>query len=98
MDGNRVEQNTAELEALRGETSHFLAKRLVLWAIRWLIGFAIIAAVDYFYDGVGWLWWAGGGLAATTLILMLAVHVIMARKFAQARDKLDEMNRVSEED
>ncbi|MDH3595231.1 MAG: hypothetical protein OEU09_18710 [Rhodospirillales bacterium] len=92
MDGHPAGQSTAELEALRGETDRFLTKRLVLWAIRWIIGFAIIAAVDYFFDGVGWLWWAGGALAATTLILMLVMHWIMARKYAEVQGKLDELN------
>lgn len=100
MDEDIVRESAAELSALRAHTHMYVAKRLVTWAVRWIIGFAIIGAVTYFYDGLAWLWWAGIGLAGTSLVLMFVMHWLMSNKLASVEgelNKLDEMIRDSGE-
>lgn len=101
MDGNIVEESAAELSELRAETRRYVKRRIVTWAARWLIGFAIIGAVTWVYDGLGWLWWAGVALAGTSLVMMLVMHWLMARKLAEAQgclDTLDALLREAEEE
>jgi hypothetical protein len=53
------EEEAAALRTLEGETANFFRRRLVLWAVRWVIGFAIIAVVVHFQPDWFWLWWVG---------------------------------------
>ena len=40
-----------------------VSRRLILWAVRWIIGFGVIALVVYFQPAWSWLWRVGGCIA-----------------------------------
>ena len=98
--GNEPDRDPAwaQLEEFRRETaeaglgwSAFLRRRLLLWALRWLIGFSGIFLVTHFYPGLAWLWWAGAGLALLSLCWLFAAQRLLARKFARAEAAGDEL-------
>lgn len=97
MDENIARESAAELNQLRQETKRFVGKRIVMWAVRWAIGFAVIGAVTYFYEGLDWLWWAGLGLAGTSLVLMFTMHWVMSRKLAGVQGDLDRLDAMIKE-
>jgi hypothetical protein len=47
---------THDLDHIRSDTTSFLKQRLVMWAVRWCIGFAIIWVVVSFWPNLDWLW------------------------------------------
>lgn len=55
-------------------------RHLGLWAIRWTVGFSIVAAVYYFNRDWTWLWWWALGLALALPALTLAVDALVNRK------------------
>lgn len=97
MDGNIARESAAELNLLRQDANRFVGRRIVMWAVRWVIGFAVIGAVTYFNEGFDWLWWAGLGLAGTSLVLMLVMHWLMARKLAGVQGDLDRLDAIIKE-
>lgn len=87
-----------ELERLDASTATFGTRRMVLWAIRWAMGFAVIAVVVHFHPDWSWLWWAGAGLAAPMPIMLLAGHWIIGRRSRQARAALLELDSALDEE
>lgn len=83
-----LEGNLAELDRIDNEAGRFLKRRMILWAIRWATGFAVIAVLVHFYPKWAWLWWVGALLAAVTPIMAFVTYVILDRKSRQARASL----------
>ena len=46
-----------ELHAISANVTQAVRRRLILWAIRWLIGFGAIAILTHFWSASSWLWW-----------------------------------------
>lgn len=90
LDDLDMEQPLAELKAF---SSGFLKRELTFWAIRWIIGFGIIAAVVHYYPDWSWLWWAGAIVACITLTTLLLAHAFLKRKLAQTEQKITDLDR-----
>ena len=86
-----------ELHAISANVTQAVRRRLILWAIRWLIGFGAIAILTHFWSASSWLWWVGGAVAALSLGATLIMHFIMQRKIAAVRTKIDEAERLAVE-
>lgn len=88
---NQADQNREELNDLQQDTSAFLKRRLILWAVRWTIGFAIIGVVVYFNPQWSWLWWAGVGFAALTPLIALISQWLIRRLVRRTEKALAEL-------
>lgn len=77
-----------ELQSLRSDWSAFSRRRLVLWGVRWTIGFAIIGVVVYSNPEWSWLWWFGLGFALLTPITASIGQRIVSRKLREAEKSL----------
>lgn len=82
--------DTSELVSLSAGLTQSLQRRLVMWAVRWLIGFGIVAAVVHFWPSVAWLWWAAAAVAALSLITLLIVHFVVQRRIGVAQARIAE--------
>lgn len=80
-----------ELGNLEHSWKNLVAYKLRMWAIRWVIGFALIGAITYFYPGLWWLWWAGLGVALVSLAVILAIALSARRRFTATRKSLIEI-------
>ena len=85
------------LNTLAADFTQSISRRLILWAVRWIIGFGIIALAAYFQPEWSWLWWVGGSIAALSLAITLTMHFVMQRKFAEVRRKMEEAERLAAE-
>lgn len=72
-----------------------LRRRLVLWAIRWTVGFIGIGIAVYLRPTLAWLFWAGAGLAGVSLVLMLTVHRVTVRRLATAERRIQESEQIA---
>ena len=86
-------ENGEELRSLRRGWSAFSYRRLVLWLIRWTIGFALIALVAALYPEVSWLWWVGIGFAMLTPVMAMASQWFPSRKLRQVGSALAELEK-----
>jgi len=80
-----------ELEGLRDESTLFVKQRLLMWAIRWIIGFAIISAVVAYQPQWSWLWWVGGGAALVSLVLVLAGDWLIQKRIDKSERRAREL-------
>ena len=81
-----------ELPAMQRGFADLIKRSLILWAIRWTLGFLIIWAVTAWSGRFEWLWTAGLIVAAISLVTTLGAHFFMQRKFAsveQSRQRLE---------
>jgi len=69
-----------ELDGISGDFSKFTRQRLIIWGIRWIIGFAIIWAIVSFQPQWSWLWWVGGAVALASLALLLSGQWLVNRQ------------------
>lgn len=79
----------SELDALRAGTTTFMRQRLVMWALRWIIGFALIAVIVWYHPDYSWLWWVGAIVALLSLAILLIGQRVLARKFDQTDHRID---------
>jgi len=86
-----------ELQATAAALSRSLQRRLMLWAVRWLLGFAIIAALVHFNPGLSWLWWVSIGIAGLSLTATLVMHLLMQRRIAKAQGRIADFERMAAE-
>jgi membrane protein implicated in regulation of membrane protease activity len=80
-------------EALTGSVK----RRLLLWGVRWTLGFAAIAVAVHFYPTLTWLYWAGAGVAAVSLVVTLSIHAFAQRRLDFGKRRLDEYERIARE-
>ncbi|SDK63648.1 hypothetical protein [Microbulbifer yueqingensis] len=90
-------EQIAELQALTAPFAVSLRRRVAMWAIRWAIGFGLIALAVQQWPSATWLWWAGAAVAGLSLVSMLAMHVILLRRTAGLQEKLEGLDRMVEE-
>jgi len=87
----------SELDEMRKTLAGSVRRRLILWAVRWVLGFAAIAAVVHFYPTHSWLFWAGAVVAALSLIVTLSIHAFAKRRLDVGKRRLDEYERIARE-
>lgn len=83
-----------DLDTASTSLAQTVTRRLVLWVIRWVIGFTVIAVAVSFWPALSWLWWGGGAFAALSLAVTLAIHFLMQRKILAVQEKTDDMERL----
>ena len=66
-----------------------LRRRLLLWVVRWAIGFGIIAAIVRYRPDALWLWWAGAAVAGASFLLTVVMHFVLQRRIARAIDNIN---------
>jgi Flp pilus assembly protein TadB len=67
-----------------------LRKQMLMWLIRWTIGFAIIAIIYSYQPGWTWLWWSGIAIATVSLVFNVVLGMMMHRHFRRARQQFKE--------
>lgn len=77
-----------ELRSLDDGLAAFLRRRLLFWAIRWTIGFALTWAVVTAWPHLSWLWWVAGVTALLSLAAMIVTDVIIKRKIRQTTRRI----------
>ncbi len=87
-----------ELEEIELQSSTFLKKRLLFWAIRWIIGFSIIGAITYKFPQHYWLWWAGLTLAGLSLGFLVLGGYFLNRKISSVQSKIENLEKLIDED
>ena len=80
-----------QLGSLRSGWRAVVAQQLKMWAIRWAIGFAIIAAIYAFNPEWTWLWWWGLGLALALPVATLAVTTFFTWKIKRNQQQWSDL-------
>ena len=88
---NRPGRRRDELEVLQQDMTAFFKRGIVLWAVRWTIGFAIIGVVVSFNPQWRWLWWVGIGFAALTPFMTLVSREILRRQVRRTEKALADL-------
>ena len=88
---------TYELAAMSAGLSQSLKRRLVLWTVRWLIGFAIVAAVVHFWPSASWLWWASAAIAALSLVSLVTMHFVVQRRLGAVQVRAAEVDLLAQQ-
>jgi hypothetical protein len=83
----------SELDEMREALAGSVRRRLILWAVRWVLGFAAIAIVVHFYPTLTWLFWAGAAVAALSLVVTLSIHAFAKKRLDVGERRLDEYER-----
>lgn len=65
-----------------------LQTRLLAWAVRWTISFALIALAVWYWPQASWLWWAGAIVAALSLAALLTINFVMGPKLTRKLEDL----------
>lgn len=74
------------LRDIKSITDNTFKRNLVMWFIRWCIGFAIVGIITSRYDGFGWLWYVAIPVALFSLLFNLGVMQLLSRKISRAGD------------
>lgn len=88
--------DTADLEQLRETLASFGKRRLFLWCVRWILGFAAIGLIVYFWPALTWLFWVGAAIATTSLAATLAFLGIALRRVAAGRRRIEDYERLAQ--
>lgn len=88
----------AEADALAERFDQDVRRALILWVIRWIVGFALIWFVTAVSGGLGWLWWVGIIAAIASLVATLAIKRTMSRRFDSLNESFDELERALRDD
>ncbi len=88
---------TSELSAMAAGLTQSLQRRLVMWAVRWLIGFGIVAAVVHFWPSAAWLWWAAAAVAVLSLVTLLLMHFVVQRRLQLAQTRIAEAEQIAQQ-
>ncbi len=80
--------DTTEFDQLRADSATFIKQRLIIWAIRWTIGFALIFVIVAYWPSLSWLWWAGGIVALASLVFLLAGQWFIGSRIDRTTDRV----------
>ena len=81
----------AEADALSASFDRDVKRALILWIVRWVIGFLLIWFITGVSGGLGWLWWVGIGFAMLIPVTAMASQWFVSRKLRQAESALAEL-------
>ncbi len=87
-----IDSNRDVLTALDAVMFSETRRGLIVWTMRWTIGFTIIWATTAWTGRFDWLWWAGAAVAATSLAWTAWLRLVVARKITRLNHKLDELD------
>ncbi|MYM64887.1 hypothetical protein [Pseudomaricurvus sp. HS19] len=81
-----------ELSDIKEEHKGFLRRRIILWVVRWIIGFAIVAVVVRHYPNLFWLWYVAGAIFLVTPITALLAQRFVAGKLGELEKNIENLN------
>ena len=81
----------AEADALSASFDRDVKRALILWIVRWVIGFLLIWFITAVSGGLGWLWWVGIVAAIGSLVATMALKRRMSRKLDRLNDAFDDL-------
>lgn len=87
-----IDTNRDVLTALDAVISTETRRALIIWALRWTIGFAIIWAVTAWTERFDWLWWVGAVVAGTSFAWTVWLRLLVGRRVTRLNHKLDELD------
>lgn len=89
----------SQLAAEAAGFTRLVLGHLLRWAIRWGLGFALVAWATRRWEGLDWLWWAAGITAALSLLATLLGAWAVKRQFAEVGSLLmdQELERLARE-
>jgi hypothetical protein len=85
----------SQLDELRASFAGSAKRSVILWAVRWTLGFAAIGVAVYFRPQWAWLWWAGAGVAALSLVVMLSMRFFTLRRIDAAQRRIRDYERAA---
>lgn len=91
-DNKNSNENIEELFQIQESSNKFIKKRLILWVIRWVIGFSIIGVVVHYNENLAWLWWVGIGFALITPILSFFTQKYVNKKLMETHEKIQHLD------
>ncbi|NIV10798.1 MAG: hypothetical protein GWN62_05775 [Aliifodinibius sp.] len=98
MDTESLLKNKlAESKRIADAASTFFRRRFILWAIRWTIGFGVIAVVIYYLPNWLWLWYTGVAIAGLSLVSMIAGRFMIQRKVANINKSIEDARIASDD-
>lgn len=96
-DHKEAEEFRAEAAIAEVGVEYQTTRALVLWAVRWTIGFAIIWAITAWTGAYSWLWTAGFIVAVLSLVVILAMRILFQNRLRSTHAKTDELNKTLDE-
>lgn len=88
----------AEADALAVSFDRDVKRALILWVVRWIIGFLLIWFITGVSGGLRWLWWVGIIAAIGSLVATMALKRRMSRKLDRLNGAFDDLERTLTED
>lgn len=88
----------AEADALAVSFDRDVKRALILWVIRWVIGFLLIWFITGVSGGLSWLWWVGVIGAIGSLVATMALKRRMSRKLDRLNEAFDDLERTLRRD
>jgi hypothetical protein len=82
--------DAAELSELAGSLAGSIRRRLILWVVRWVLGFTAIAVAVQWRQSLSWLWWVGAIVAFISLVMLITLHAVSRRRVEFAQQRLAE--------
>lgn len=88
----------AEADALAASFDRDVKRALILWVVRWIIGFLLIWFITAVSGGLSWLWWVGIVAAIASLVATMALKRRMSRKLDRLNDAFDDLEKALTDD
>lgn len=90
-----LKEDRRALDEVAATFSHSVKRRLIMWCVRWTIGFGIIALVVRFWPALSWLWWVGAGVAVLSLALTVTMSWVVHRRVGMVRRAVIDVERLA---
>lgn len=87
-----------DMDALEHRFADVVRGRIVMWAIRWTIGFGIVWAVTSWTGQYYWLWIAGAVVAVISLAINVGFLWFMNQQFSQTADRVTDLENALPDD
>ncbi len=91
LDDEPFEFSTDDIDSVQSQTTAFLKQRLILWVVRWTVGFALIWWAVSQWPQLDWLWWFGGIVAAASLTLIVLSGWLLQRRISKGTERIHDL-------
>ncbi|WP_164117537.1 hypothetical protein [Sphingorhabdus sp. Alg239-R122] len=86
-----IEENERQLDHESLELGTSLRHRLVFWAIRWALAFAVIGLATHYSGKFQWLWPVAAIIAAISLLFLIITNYVVQKKIKRAQRSLQDL-------
>lgn len=93
-----VEETTDFLETQKSLLIEQFRKRLVLWAIRWSVGFVLIFLTTSLTGGYFWLWTVGIVTCAMSMLILVGIFGASIANLKRASRKVANLQTFGDEE